>query len=117
MITPRKSRKNLKMTEDFTSPLLHLKFNAPVESLKFSGRGGGSETPPFSRDRDIHARQLKSQIDRIEAAFEVTALERRETDLSSEFGLILNVVSKPSYPLLSPALKRPPRAGHLVLSC
>ncbi|MEM7145320.1 MAG: S8 family peptidase [Verrucomicrobiota bacterium] len=97
------------MPDTPTAPLKHLSFHAQPEHLPFKTGGGGSGKPPFSRDRDAHARYLKSQTDSVERAFVETAEERQQADLSSEFGLILNVASEPGYPLAFTSLENSPR--------
>lgn len=92
------------MPENFSSPLPHLKFSAPVESLPFSVRGGG-EKKLSPQNRDEHARRLSAQVSGIETIFENVAEERQEVDLSSEFGLILNVASEPDFPLAFTSLE------------
>lgn len=87
------------------APLPHLRFNAPAERLSFRGRGGGGKEIPFPRDRAGHARGLKSQLVRIEKEFVAAAADRQQNGLSSEFGLILNVVSEPNYPLAFTSLE------------
>ena len=80
--------------------LKHLRFNAPAESLRFGKKGGGGgDTPLFQRNRARHASYLKSEVARVELAFEQTADERELLSLPAEFGLTLNVVSEPGVPL------------------
>jgi len=99
------------MPEDFSAPLRHLRFNAPFEKLNFSGRGGGGGSPPYPRDRDAHARRLASLLGRVDATFEKVAEERTDEGLSAEFGLILNVVSEPNYPLAFTSLESHPQGN------
>ncbi len=87
------------------NPLPHLRFSAPVERLNFSGRGGGRADTPFPRDRAGHAASLRAQLVTIDSAFDKIAQEREQNQLSSEFGLILNVVSEPDYPLAFTSLE------------
>ena len=99
------------MPDDFSSPLKHLRFNAPFENLKFSGKGRGGGVPPISRDRDEHARRLASLLGNVGDAFEKIAKTRTDESLSAEFGLILNVVSEPNYPLAFTSLENHPRGN------
>lgn len=99
------------MPEETSTPLPHLRFNAPVESLNFSGSGRTKESPPFLRDRAGHAGYLKLQLNRIDADFAHVAAVRQREDLSSEFGLILNVVSEPDYPLAFTSLENVARGS------
>jgi hypothetical protein len=99
------------MPEESSTPLPHLRFNAPVERLDFTGRGGGSGGPLFPQDRGGHARKLKFQLDQIDADFAQVAADRQRQDMSSEFGLILNVVSEPDYPLAFASLENVARGS------
>lgn len=82
-------------------PLRHLKFNGRPRSVLFaSGGGGGGSTPLFHGDRDAHARFLRSEVAKVQQAFDQTATDRSDADLSAGFGLTLNVVSEPDSPLL-----------------
>lgn len=99
------------MPDDFSSPLKHLRFNAPFENLKFSGKAGGGRVPPISRDRDEHTRRLASLLGNVGDAFEKIAKTRTDESLSAEFGLILNVVSEPNYPLAFTSLENHPRGN------
>jgi hypothetical protein len=91
--------------------LPHLRFNAPAERLNFSGHGGGKTKTPFPRDRTGHAATLQSQLNTIDSAFGVIVAERQQNQLSSEFGLILNVVSEPDYPLAFTSLENTGRGN------
>lgn len=97
------------MADEFSSPRPHLRFRAKVERLDFSGRGGGNGKPPFHRNREAHAENLKSQLHHIGEAFAQTASDRERQQLSSEFGLILNVASEPNYPLAFTSLENAAR--------
>ena len=90
--------------------LPHLHFDAPVERLNFSGSGRNT-TPLFAQDRTGHARRLKAQLDRIGEEFDTVAAERQHNELSSEFGLILNVVSEPDYLLTFAKLENAARGS------
>ncbi len=93
-------------------PFPHLRFNAPAERLSFSGSGRGDLKLPFARDRAGHARSLRSQLRRIEREFGTIATDRQQNELSSEFGLILNVVSEPNYPLAFTSLENAARGSN-----
>lgn len=97
------------MPDDF---LPHLRFDAPAERLSFRGRGGGDSKPPFPRDRAGHAALLRSQLGRVETDFDLIAAERQQSELSSEFGLILNVVSEPDHPLAFTSLENAARGKN-----
>lgn len=89
--------------------LPHLRFSVPPERLNFRGRGGGDPPPPLLRDRTRHANYLRSQLARIEGEFASVAADRQRSGLSSEFGLILNVVSEPDHPLAFTSLENAAR--------
>ncbi len=93
------------------NPLPHLRFSVPAERLNFSGHGGGKTKTPFPRDRTGHAATLQSQLTTINSAFGVIVTERQQNQLSSEFGLILNVVSEPDYPLAFTSLENTGRGN------
>lgn len=76
-------------------PLKHLKFNGVPKMLPFAGTGRSKDSPLVPRNRETHAGFLKSEISRVDETFQEIAERRAEVDLSSEFGLILNVVSEP----------------------
>ena len=81
------------------NPLPHLRFSAPVERLNFSGDGRSNPKALAARDRIGHAASLRAQLNTIDSEFSKIAADRQQNDLSSEFGLILNVVSEPDYRL------------------
>lgn len=87
------------------NPLPHLRFSAPVERLNFSGDGRSKPKVLAPRDRAGHAASLRAQFNTIDSAFGKIAADRQQNDLSSEFGLILNVVSEPDYPLAFTSLE------------
>lgn len=91
--------------------LTHLRFSAPVERLNFSGDGRSKPKALVARDRAGHAASLQSQLTTIDSAFEMIAAERRQNQLSSEFGLILNVMSEPDYPLAFTSLENTGRGS------
>jgi hypothetical protein len=95
------------MPDEPPSPLPHLRFRGPIESLSFKGTGRGSENL-FPRDRTRHAANLRAQLAKIDTEFTQTAAERSREDLSAEFGLILNVESEPNYPLAFASLEKAP---------
>jgi len=98
------------MPDDAPVSLSHLRFKAAPESLKFKGHGRGRKKRLCHLDdRDAHARYLKSQIGKIESAFEAEEATRREDSLPSAFGLILNVASEPDHPLAFTSLESAPR--------
>ncbi len=86
-------------------PLPHLRFNAPPERLNFGVRGGNDSKVPFARDRAGHAGSLRAQLKTIDSEFGRIAKDRQQNQLSSEFGLILNVASEPDYPLAFTSLE------------
>ncbi len=67
-------------------------------TLAYRGLGRGKKTV-FRRDRDQHAAYLQQQVAGIGDVFETVKAEREKHNLSQDFGLILNIVSEPGYPL------------------
>jgi hypothetical protein len=63
------------------------------------------------RDRAGHAANLRSQFNTIDSTFGVIAADRQQNQLSSEFGLILNVVSEPDHPLAFTSLEHSGRGN------
>ena len=86
--------------------LPHLRFSAPVVRLNFSGDGRSKPKVLVARDRARHAASLKAQFTTIDSAFNTIAADRQQNNLSSEFGLTLNVVSEPDYPLAFTSLEK-----------
>lgn len=86
------------MPEDKPPRLKHLRLSIKPEPLRYKGSGRGNPTL-FPQDRDEHAAALRAQVKSIDDQFATVAEERKLKGLSSEFGLILNVVSVPGYQL------------------
>jgi len=91
--------------------LTHLRFSAPVERLNFSGDARSKPKALVARDRAGHSANLQSQFNAIDSTFGMIAADRQQNQLSSEFGLILNVVSEPNYPLAFTSLENAGRGS------
>ncbi len=102
------------MADDNHPHLSHLRLSAAPEAIEYQGQGRG-KTQRFSRDRDLHAQFLRSELEKVEKAFEETDVSRKEANLSSEFGLILNVVSEPGYPLAFTSLETDQKKGNNIV--
>lgn len=83
----------------------HLKVGRTRETLNFRGHGGGKPRI-YRRDRVQHARSLQQQLSLIETEFEEYRETRQAMQLSTDFGLILNIDSEPEYPLDFTKLER-----------
>ncbi len=86
------------MPNEIPNGLQHLRSKGRPEILAYSGQGRGKKTL-FRRDRAQHAAYLRQQVADVGQAFEEIWAEREEQDLPQDFGLILNIVSEPGYPL------------------
>jgi hypothetical protein len=73
--------------------------------------GGGVSFPP--RNRQDHGSRLKVQLTRIQQEFERILQERRASGRTTDFGLILEFVSDPGFPLNVEKLER--RGAHIQL--
>ena len=79
-------------------PHQHLKIRPEVRRLPFRGDGRG-QFRMIARTREQHAARLLRQIEEIQEQFEEKLSERVGLDEDSRFGLLLEVVSEPGYPL------------------
>lgn len=87
------------MPDHLPNPLPHIRFKEGIETLDYEGRGGGDFKIKARNDRAQHVSYLKKQLDTVSEKFDEVLADRNEEQLSSEFGLTLNVVSEPDYPL------------------
>jgi hypothetical protein len=81
-----------------TTPLPHLRFDGTPVALAYRGDGRGTRKI-FRPNRAEHGAFLKRQFEAVDAEFESVAAAREDQGLGMDFGLVLNVVSQPGFPL------------------
>lgn len=79
-------------------PRKHLRFRGVPLTLQYRGEGRG-EKHIFRPNRVQHAAYLKKQFEAFEEAFKDARAEREAKDLGRDFGLVLNISSRPDYSL------------------
>jgi len=104
------------MPDHISNRLKHLRFTAKTNPLSYSGRGRGDFDRYRREDRARHVSFLKSQLAPIDLEFTQVQEERAEQNLSSDFGLILNVTSEPGYPLNYGSLEKAPTKHTLGIT-
>jgi len=104
------------MPDHISNRLKHLRFTAKTNPLSYSGRGRGDFDRYRREDRARHVSFLKSQLAPIDLEFTEVQEERAEQNLSSDFGLILNVTSEPGYPLSYGSLEKAPTKHTLGIT-
>jgi hypothetical protein len=99
------------MPDHLPNRLKHLKFTSNAEPLNFRGQGHGQPSIRPVTNRAGHVSFRQGQVTAVQQEFERVEQERHEEDLSSDFGLILNVVSEPGFPLVYESLEKAPTAN------
>lgn len=99
------------MSDHLPNRLKHLRFTPNTETLAYRGDGRGVFTVRPVTDRVGHVSYLQRQVTAVKQEFEQVEKERREQDLSSDFGLILNVTSEPDLPLAYWSLEKAPSSN------
>ncbi len=87
------------MPDHIPNPLPHIRFKEGIETLDYKGTGRGNFKIKARNDRANHASHLRQQLDAVTEEFDQLLDDRTEGQLSSEFGLTLNVISEPDHPL------------------
>lgn len=104
------------MPEHLPLPLKHLRFSAPPEIYPFSRRAPVPFNLHSRTNREGHVDYLRRQINAVQEVFDSISEQRQTTELTSEFGLILNVSSEPDHPLKYESLEKAPSARQAGIS-
>lgn len=104
------------MPDHIPNRLKHLRFTAKTKPLSYKGTGRGNFERYQREDRAQHVSYLKRQLDPIDLKFTELQAERQEQNLTSDFGLILNVTSEPGYPLSYGSLEKAPTKKTLGIA-
>lgn len=104
------------MPDHLPNRLKHLRFTVKPKALPYAGTGRGNFDRYQREDRSQHVFHLRRQLMPISQEFSDVQEAREEQNLTSDFGLILNVTSEPGHPLNYGSLEKAPTKTTLGIA-